>query len=212
MKISALLVLLAIALFSQTVEAKRLWRAVPGFKYIFVDEASIHRQRPPLPSRDDQHLRPWDTTVDIKVDGQTYPDQQFWCVPRDKVQFGPLAANWLFTVWPPKTEPRKGRFPKSAMDAVEHVVCVDLEHSYLAAQTEAAVQVHVSAEICLVGNLDISCSDVGSKLRELGTPLDAQIRVIGDAHASYKATSAALQSLRSAGFKLKVGYISSQAQ
>jgi len=97
------------------------------------------------------------------------------------------------------------------MDAVEHVVCVDLEPSYLAAQTEAAVQVHVSAETCLVGNLDISCSDVGAKLRELGTPLNAQIHVIGDAQASYKATSAALQSLRSAGFNLKVGYINSQA-
>lgn len=211
MKISAVLVLLAIAVFSQTVEAKRLWRAVPGFKYIYVDEASIHRQRPPLPSRDDQHLRPWDTTVDIKVDSQTYPNQQFWCVPRSEVQFGPLGANWLFTVWRPKTEPRKGRFPKSAMDAIEQVVCVDLEPSYLAAQTEAAVQVHVSAEICLVGNLDISCSNAGAKLRELGTPLDAQIHVIGDAHASYKATSAALQSVRSAGFKLKVGYINSQA-
>lgn len=97
------------------------------------------------------------------------------------------------------------------MDAVEHVICVDLEPSYLAAQTEVAVQVHVSAETCLVGNVDVSCSDVGAKLRELGTPLDAQIHVIGDAHASYQATSAALQSLRSAGFKLKVGYIYGQA-
>jgi hypothetical protein len=78
---SALLVLLAIALVWQTVEAKRLWRTVPGFKYIFVDEASIHSQRPPLPARDDRHLRHWDTTADIKVEGQTYPDQQFWCVP-----------------------------------------------------------------------------------------------------------------------------------
>ena len=127
MKKSALLVLMAIALFWQTVEAKRLWRSVPGFKYIFVDEASIHRQRPPLPPRDDHHLRPWDTTADIKVDGQTYPDQQFWCVPRGQVQFGRLGADWLFTVWPPKTEPGKGRFPKAAMDAVEHVVCVDLD-------------------------------------------------------------------------------------
>lgn len=127
MKKSALLGLMAMVLFWQTVEAKRLWRAVPGFKYIFVDEASIHRQRPPLPRRDEYHLRPWDTTADIKVDGQTYPDQMFWCVPRGQVQFGPLGADWAFTVWPPRTEPGKGRFPKTAMDAVEHVVCVDLE-------------------------------------------------------------------------------------
>jgi hypothetical protein len=126
LKKSALLVLLAIALVWQTVEAKRLWRAVPGFKYIFVDEASIHRQRPPLPARDDRHLRPWDTTAD-KVDGQTYLDQQFWCVPRGRVKSGPLGADWLFTVWPAKTEPGKGRFPKGAMDAVEHIVCTDLD-------------------------------------------------------------------------------------
>lgn len=115
------------ALLPQAVEAKRLWRVVPAFKYISVDEASIHRQRPPLPRRDDHHLRPWDTTADIKVDGQTFPDQKFWCIPRDKVKFGSPGANWLFTVWPPKTEPGEGRFPKAAMDAVEHVVCVDLE-------------------------------------------------------------------------------------
>jgi hypothetical protein len=203
---------MATALFSQTVEAKRLWRAVPGFKYIFVDEASIHRQRPPLPRRDDYHLRPWDTTADIKVDGQTYPDQAFWCVPRGQVQFGPLGADWAFTVWPPKTEPRKGRFPKNAMDAVEHVVCVDLEPSYFAAPPETAVHVRDSAETCQIDKLDVACSDVGAKLLELGTPLDAHIRVSGDAHASYSATSAALNSLRIAGFKLKIGYITSQGK
>jgi hypothetical protein len=79
------------------------------------------------------------------------------------------------------------------MDAVEHVACVDLGPSYLVAQTEAAVQVHVPAETCLVGNLDISCSDVGAKLLELGTPLDTQVHVVGDAHASYKATSRLLK-------------------
>lgn len=76
---------------------------------------------------------------------------------------------------------------------------------------EAAVQVYVSAETCLIGNHDVPCSDVGTKLRELGTPLDAQIHVIGVAHASYKATSAALESLRSAGFQLKVGHINLKA-
>src|SRR5262249_53463170 len=129
MEKSALPVLMAIALFSQPSEAERLWRAVPGFKYIFVDEASIHRQRPPLPARDGFHLRPWDTTADIKVDGPTYIDQQFWCVPRDLVKFGALGSNWLFTVWPPQTEPKAGRFPVVAMNAVEHLVCVDLDAS-----------------------------------------------------------------------------------
>jgi hypothetical protein len=78
----------------------------------------------------------------------------------------------------------------------------------LPARTEAAVHVRISAETCLIGKLDISCSDVGAKLVELGTPLDAHIEVSGDAHATYRATSAVLGSIRSAGFKPKIGYIS----
>lgn len=119
----------ATAFFSQAIEAKRAWLVVPGFKYIFVDEASIHRDRPPRPPGDDIHLRPRDTTADIKIDGRTYPAQKFWCVPFGQVQFGPLGAGWPFTVLPPKIEPKEGRFPKAAMDAVERVVCADFENA-----------------------------------------------------------------------------------
>jgi hypothetical protein len=92
------------------------------------------------------------------------------------------------------------------------VALATLGSSPLPAQTETAVDVRISAETCQIGKLDVACSDVGAKLLELGTPLDAHIHVIGDSHASYSATSAALESLRSAGFKLKIGYINVQGE
>jgi hypothetical protein len=87
-----------------------------------------------------------------------------------------------------------------------------LGSSPLPAQTETAVHIRISAETCQIGRLDVACSDVGAKLLELGTPLDAHIHVSGDTHASYSATSAALESLRSADFKLKIGYINVQGK
>ena len=89
---------------------------------------------------------------------------------------------------------------------------VTLGPNSLPAQTETAVQIRISGETCLIGNLDVPCSDVGAKLRELGTPLDAHIHLSGNTHASYRATSAAIDSLRRAGFKLKMGLINVQPQ
>lgn len=126
LRITNLLVLMVGALCAQVAEAKRLWHAVPGFKHILVDEASIRRDRPPPPARP-LHLRPADTRVDVKIDGRTYPDQSFWCVPRGQVQFNSWGTLWVLEAWPPVPYPREGRVTKAAMDAVEHVVCVDLE-------------------------------------------------------------------------------------
>jgi hypothetical protein len=125
-KVASCVVLMLGAFCVQVVEAKRQWHAVPGFRYIVVDEASIHRARPPPPARP-LHLRPPDTTVDIKIDGRTYPKQEFWCVPRGQVQFNSLGTSWVLIAWPPNPYPRDGRVTKAAMDAVEQVVCADLE-------------------------------------------------------------------------------------
>lgn len=86
------------------------------------------------------------------------------------------------------------------------------EELYAASPPQGWLTVHVriSAENCSIGKFEVACSDVGAKLRELGTPSEAHIDVIGDTHASYSATSAALESIRSAGFRLKIGYITSQ--
>jgi biopolymer transport protein ExbD len=75
-------------------------------------------------------------------------------------------------------------------------------------QSASEVTVRVSArQTCLVGSIDLPCHDVGAKLREQGTSLNADIHVIADPHARYQAVSAALKSLRDAGFRLKVGYV-----
>jgi len=89
---------------------------------------------------------------------------------------------------------------------------VTLGSSPLLAQTETTVRIFIGAETCLIHNLDVPCSDVGAKLRELGTPLDAHIQLSGHTHSGYKPTSAAIESLRRAGFKLKIGYVNVQAQ
>lgn len=99
------------------------------------------------------------------------------------------------------------RFRMNPARAFLVVALVALGSSSLPAQTETAVHVRISKETCFIGTLDVSCSKVGAKLLELGTPLDAHIDVSGDAHASYSTTSAALESIRSAGFKVKIGYI-----
>jgi biopolymer transport protein ExbD len=62
-------------------------------------------------------------------------------------------------------------------------------------------------QTCLVGSLDVPCSDVGAKMRDQGIPLDAHIHLVADKDASYHTISAALVSLRDAGFRLKLGYI-----
>lgn len=121
-----LLTLTVGALCAQFADAERPWEAVPGFKYILVDQGSIRRERPPPPARP-LHLRPPDTTVDIKIDGRIYPKQEFWCVPRREVKFNSWGTYWVLMAWPPNPYPRDGRVTKAAMDAVEHVVCVDME-------------------------------------------------------------------------------------
>jgi biopolymer transport protein ExbD len=75
-------------------------------------------------------------------------------------------------------------------------------------QPPSDVTIHVLArQTCLVGSLDVPCPDVGAKLRDRGISLDANIHVIADKHARYQAVSAALASLRDAGFRLKMGYV-----
>ena len=79
----------------------------------------------------------------------------------------------------------------------------------LFAQTQAVVDIRISERgTCLIGSVDIPCSNVVKTLRERRTPPDARIHLSVDPHASYNAVSAALQSLRGTGFKL--GYVNVQ--
>jgi hypothetical protein len=80
------------------------------------------------------------------------------------------------------------------------------------AQTETTVHINISKETCQIENLDVPCKDVGMKLRESGTPLNAHIRLTSDSQASYGAIVAAVSSLRDAGFNLKLGVAIVQPQ
>jgi biopolymer transport protein ExbD len=104
------------------------------------------------------------------------------------------------------------RFRMRKTPAFLLAVLVTLGSKSLPAQTKTAVDVRVSAETCLIGNLNVPCSDVGENLRKLGVPLDAHIHLSGDKHMTYSATSAALESLSRAGYKLKIGYVNVQPQ
>ena len=75
-------------------------------------------------------------------------------------------------------------------------------------QTEPRVEIRVlSGDTCLVQQLHVPCRDVGAKLRELGTPSDADINVRAEKDAKYEAVTSTFDSLKRAGFKVKVGYI-----
>jgi hypothetical protein len=99
------------------------------------------------------------------------------------------------------------RFRMRKTPAFLLAVLMTLGSKSLPAQTKTAVDVLVSAETCLIDNLNVPCSDVGENLRKLRVPLDAHIHLSGDKRMTYSATSAALESLRRAGYKLKMGYV-----
>ena len=73
--------------------------------------------------------------------------------------------------------------------------------------TPPEVMIHVSGEMCAAGSLNVPCSEIGAKLREVGTPRDAHIRFAREKGATYRGISAALTSLLAAGFRFKVGYV-----
>jgi biopolymer transport protein ExbD len=79
----------------------------------------------------------------------------------------------------------------------------------LAAQAEPAVEIRISETgTCLLRNLNLPCSEVQEKLRELRIPPDAHIYLSVDPQASFYAVSAALEGLRQTS--LKIGYANVQ--
>jgi hypothetical protein len=100
------------------------------------------------------------------------------------------------------------RFRMRQMFSLLLVAATTLGVGAASGQANSDVIIHISArQTCLVGSLDVPCSDVGAKLREQGTALDAHIHLIVGADSSYQTISAALASLRDAGFRLKLGYV-----
>src|SRR5262249_25781051 len=72
-------------------------------------------------------------------------------------------------------------------------------------QAETQLSVRIRADdTCLVYLLRVPCRDVGTKLLELGTPSDVHIHVNATSDASHESIEAAISSLKSAGFQIKL--------
>jgi hypothetical protein len=76
------------------------------------------------------------------------------------------------------------------------------------AQSQIAVEVHVSPNACSVRDVETACDKVGIRLRGMGVPLDADIHVIAGFDAKYQILDEAMKSLRGAGYKLRTGVVS----
>jgi len=69
------------------------------------------------------------------------------------------------------------------------------------------VEVCSARNLCLIASAEIPCGEVGSRLRALNVPLDADIHVRGDTGASYALVSSAFESLKKAGYTIKTAYV-----
>ena len=78
------------------------------------------------------------------------------------------------------------------------------------AHTRKTILVRISErDTCLIGDLEIPCRDVGTKLRKMAVPSDANIHVIAARSSKYQIISTTVDSLRSAGLKLGTALIGS---
>ena len=95
------------------------------------------------------------------------------------------------------------------------VLTIFVTLSWNSASAQAVPSVNVQVRVgnsCELANLRIPCSDVGEKLRALGTPLNALVYLLPDAGSDFDSVSTALASLKAAGFTFKLGYVNVQSQ
>ena len=74
------------------------------------------------------------------------------------------------------------------------------------AQTTIVIRL-TSQQKCQIVDEEVSCVDVGAKLHAMHVKQDSDIHVIAGPTSSYQLVSATLTSLRDAGYRLKVGYV-----
>jgi hypothetical protein len=88
----------------------------------------------------------------------------------------------------------------------------------LPAQTKQECLITINSDgSCDAAGLHVPCREIGPKLREAGVPANALIRFRGDGTrgdptVSYDAVSAAIESVKHAGFTFKMGYINAQPE
>jgi biopolymer transport protein ExbD len=71
-----------------------------------------------------------------------------------------------------------------------------------------AATVKVSADgTCRIAEFTIPCAHIGSKLQALHVATGSAIDLVGDLTVTYKPVAAAMASLKAAGYRTKVAYI-----
>jgi biopolymer transport protein ExbD len=81
----------------------------------------------------------------------------------------------------------------------------------LQAQEAPVVLIHISAQgACAAATFTSACRDIGQDLRKHGVPKNADIHLIGDAGATYQDIKGAMESLTSAGFRVKRGELTGE--
>ena len=96
-------------------------------------------------------------------------------------------------------------------------ISLSLIISVPAAQAQTAVLIRLTPhQTCQIGDEDLPCADVGSKLQAKHIPRDCDIHITADTTATFQQVYGALTSLRSsltnAGYRLKVGYINNDGE
>jgi len=76
------------------------------------------------------------------------------------------------------------------------------------AQTSIVIRL-TPHQTCQIVEEEVPCADVGAKLHAMHAKQDSDIHVIARPESSYELVSATLTSLKNAGYRLKVGYITS---
>jgi biopolymer transport protein ExbD len=74
-------------------------------------------------------------------------------------------------------------------------------------QHSVEIKVLSARNSCVVANAEIPCSAVGSKLRSLNVPMDADIHVTGDEQVRIELTRSVFDSLAKAGYRTKIAII-----
>jgi hypothetical protein len=76
-------------------------------------------------------------------------------------------------------------------------------------KSEQAIEIRLSSSLnsCFVVDTEIPCSDIGVKLKAMGIPSNSHIHLLGDSAVSYELVHSTLESLDSAGYSTRVGFV-----
>lgn len=76
-------------------------------------------------------------------------------------------------------------------------------------KSDPTVEIRLSSSLnaCFLTDVEVPCSDVGSRLLTMNVPLSSHIRCVGDTVVSYELVHSLLESLDKAGYSTKVGFL-----